>query len=51
MILKTVRYGNEKYYEIHENKETPPEILEKLLKKEVEYSFYSAPYRHYKIIK
>lgn len=51
MALKAVRYGNERYYAIHENKETPPEIMEKLLKKEVEHSFYASPYRHYKIIK
>ena len=51
MSLKTVKYGNDRYYEIHENKDTPQEIQEKLLKKEVEQSFYALPYRHYKIIK
>lgn len=51
MALKVIKVGNDRYYEIHENKETPPEIKEKLLKKEIEHSYYAFPYVHYKIIK
>ena len=50
MALNVVKVGNEKYYAVHEDKETPPEIMEMLLKKKVVNSFYSRPYRHYKIV-
>lgn len=51
MELRTVKYGNEKYYQVHENKDTPQELKDKLIKGQIEQSFYSFPYIHYKILK